>query len=200
MDRYNDSRGAWSMTAFGPVPRLGDLVSGGLPTPPWSTHPFRTCTHPNCELRLKKYDSGAVQARRQCLVCGQVAGGQPEKKTAGLPDWDADLEALVRDEYQRLEAEYHEALSRHRDRAEQRRSSERSAFWQFYNEYLRSWQWKRKRQLVLSRCAGICESCGEATATQVHHVRYPDVLGQEPLWDLRGVCEPCHRIIHPHMD
>jgi predicted HNH restriction endonuclease len=26
------------------------------------------------------------------------------------------------------------------------------------------------------------------------------VFGHEPLWDLRAVCVPCHKIIHPHMD
>jgi predicted HNH restriction endonuclease len=30
-------------------------------------------------------------------------------------------------------------------------------------------------------------------------LKYPEVFGLEPLWDLRAVCIPCHKIIHPHM-
>jgi 5-methylcytosine-specific restriction endonuclease McrA len=78
-------------------------------------------------------------------------------------------------------------IARERER-EQRRSD--------YYQYIQGSVWRRKRALVLRRCHGVCESCGEAPATQVHHTVYPENFGDEPLWDLRGVCRPCHELIH----
>ena len=57
-----------------------------------------------------------------------------------------------------------------------------------------------ERELVFERCGGVCESCRQRSADQVHHLKYPDVFGLEPLWDLAAVCIPCHKIIHPHME
>jgi 5-methylcytosine-specific restriction endonuclease McrA len=68
------------------------------------------------------------------------------------------------------------------------------SWWNRYNAYLSSPEWEARRQKVLAR-SSICECCGEAKATQVHHLSYSRV-GQEPLWDLRAVCRECHEILH----
>jgi hypothetical protein len=60
-----------------------------------------------------------------------------------------------------------------------------------YYAYLVSPQWSRKRQLVLDRCGGICERCGWADATEIHHITYKRVFN-ELLPDLLGVCSGCH--------
>jgi 5-methylcytosine-specific restriction endonuclease McrA len=78
-------------------------------------------------------------------------------------------------------------IARERER-QQRRSD--------YYQYIQGSVWRRKRALALRRCHGVCESCGEAPATQVHHTAYPEDFGDEPLWDLRGVCRRCHELIH----
>lgn len=61
----------------------------------------------------------------------------------------------------------------------------------WYQDYLLSPEWKAKRAAVLARCNGICEACGKVPAIQVHHTTYEHIF-REPLWELRGVCGPCH--------
>jgi 5-methylcytosine-specific restriction endonuclease McrA len=64
-----------------------------------------------------------------------------------------------------------------------------------YAEYLQSTAWKEKRRLIMQRCRGYCEGCGSAPATQVHHLTYKHV-GNELLFELVAVCDPCHDRIH----
>lgn len=66
-----------------------------------------------------------------------------------------------------------------------------SGWWGKYQAYLRSPEWQIRRGKVLARSRGMCESCGDRPAREVHHLTYKH-LGREPLWDLRAVCEPCH--------
>lgn len=68
-------------------------------------------------------------------------------------------------------------------------------FWTRYDRYLSSPEWQDRRQKVLARCEGVCEACRIQPATQVHHVSYKHV-GNEPLFDLRGVCAECHTAMH----
>ena len=68
------------------------------------------------------------------------------------------------------------------------------AWWSWYESYLRSDGWAQKRDLVLRRAGGRCESCGRRRATQVHHTSYAHV-GNEPLFELRAVCYDCHQTI-----
>jgi hypothetical protein len=64
-----------------------------------------------------------------------------------------------------------------------------------YKAYLQSPLWKRRRDLVMKRCGGICEGCGTRRATEVHHVTYQHVF-RELLFELRGLCDGCHKICH----
>lgn len=67
-----------------------------------------------------------------------------------------------------------------------------------YHAYLKSPEWQRRREKVIRRANGVCESCLDATATECHHdtilgaYRY---LGNEPAYVLRALCEPCHSSI-----
>jgi hypothetical protein len=111
--------------------------------------------------------------------------------------WDNDAEGRATDDYNTAVLEYKKA----NEAAIAHQRGERSrAWWHAYDAYLKSPNWQRKRQLVMKRCGGVCESCGELPADHVHHLVYPETFGEEPLWTLRGVCVPCHRIIHPHME
>ena len=65
-----------------------------------------------------------------------------------------------------------------------------------YNHYLKSAEWRKKRDAAMSRAGGTCEMCEQRTATQVHHIRYPKRLGDEPLTDLLAVCRQCHEKGH----
>lgn len=64
-----------------------------------------------------------------------------------------------------------------------------------YQAYLKSPLWRAKRA---SRQAldGECRTCGATTLLEVHHVRYPEVIGGEAPTDLITLCKPCHDAIH----
>jgi 5-methylcytosine-specific restriction endonuclease McrA len=66
-----------------------------------------------------------------------------------------------------------------------------------YKQYLQSEAWRRRRELVLRRALGICEGCGQASATEVHHLTY-DHVGNEFLWELVAICRDCHERYHVH--
>lgn len=172
--------------SMSPVLDWSEWAEGQLPeiSPHWSDN----CQH-DFRLRVKQCARGVKQARRQCSLCGQ-SEGQAEKLAGVIEPWDDELERRVR-----LERESHvEEHRRERDRIWQTLGVLRKAA---YQSYLSSGVWREKRRIVIARCSGECESCGQRRAADVHHTRYPRVLGLEPLWWLRGVCRECHRHFHP---
>jgi len=68
-----------------------------------------------------------------------------------------------------------------------------------YQAYLRSRPWKQRVALVISRGRHVCERCERATIDHVHHLTYEHIFN-EPLTDLLGVCEDCHRYLHGYID
>ena len=62
-----------------------------------------------------------------------------------------------------------------------------------YKNYIRSDEWKTKRQAKLDACNAKCECEGGCIreATQVHHLHY-ETLGNESLEDLQALCPKCH--------
>jgi hypothetical protein len=186
-----------SMTAVraAPRPETADVVSF-LGDPPWKTHLLVVCSHQSTSPRLKRYEKGGVRALMQCLKCGQKASNF--MTVAGVTEqWDSDLEERVRSDYdsarERWEKKRLTAFQSVRERT-------KSDWWQAYDLYLKSAVWAVKRELVFERCGGVCEACGQRRAEHVHHKKYPEVFGLEPLFDLAGVCIACHKIIHPHME
>jgi hypothetical protein len=110
--------------------------------------------------------------------------------------WDVMLEEQVQADYDKARLEFD---NRRANAHEAARTANDEAWWSVYQDYLQTDIWRLKRQAVLEKCGGVCEACGENEARHVHHTKYPDVFGYEPLYELRGVCVRCHKIIHPHM-
>ena len=71
---------------------------------------------------------------------------------------------------------------------------EKLLFKEVYAEYLKSSEWKAKRDAVLRRDDHRCRFCG-ASATEVHHLTY-DRKYNEPLYDLVSICSECHKAVH----
>ena len=185
----------WSMRPFAEVPTR----SGSFNEPaPWEKHIVGTCKHERSTVRLKEY-AGGLKARRQCETCWQGVG-QLVSKAGVTGRWNAELEKKFRDEYESEMA----AWRKRRDEHFAGMAPENNSSWRaVYNAYLKSPQWMLKRGLVIERCGGVCECCGQQEVYEVHHVDYPRPpmqWGQEPLWWLRGVCYECHGVLHPHME
>lgn len=74
-------------------------------------------------------------------------------------------------------------------------------WWDRYNEYLQSPEWKEKRRECYERAGGICEVCGQPIVGkrfQAHH--RPGTYrrqGQELPGDLLCTHYGCHRRLHP---
>ena len=66
---------------------------------------------------------------------------------------------------------------------------------EYYSEYLKSDDWRRKRFVVLRRDNWTCQYCG-AKATEVHHKKYARNIGREPIHWLVSLCKQCHRNQH----
>lgn len=64
-----------------------------------------------------------------------------------------------------------------------------------YVEYLKSIEWKNKREKVLVRDKYECQECKTKPAEEVHHKTYNN-LYNEPLEDLVSLCRECHTEIH----
>lgn len=107
--------------------------------------------------------------------------------------WKAVKKAAVPDvgllpEY---EAQLQERIFAARNAAwEAERQAKADSWWRRYTAYLKTERWQRKRELVIARDI-TCQACLSRPATQAHHLTYEHV-GDEPLFDLKGVCEPCH--------
>lgn len=69
--------------------------------------------------------------------------------------------------------------------------------WPSYQDYLLSDVWREKRERVLKRALYRCEhpECRQA-AREVHHLRYPDKWGSEPIAYLQALCTHHHTLAH----
>lgn len=144
-----------------------------------------TCRHTTLAMVRRVQKNGVLVCGKQCQVCGrfeQVPKGRID--IAALAEFSPDIWLT----YQAASR----ALS-DKDR-EVRRSEENRAWWGKYNAYLRTPEWRERRRKVFARAGGICECCLERAADQVHHTTYQHV-GNEPLWELRAICEPCHEAL-----
>lgn len=147
-----------------------------------------SCEHQERRLTRRVIRSGAVQYVYQCVTCGRsmnqpIAHAQIRREFAGveIPDFD---EALTEKYTQALiEAAIDEVALKQED------------FRDRYAAYLGSAVWADRRRLVLARCKGMCEGCGTRKAVEVHHLTYEHVF-DEFLFELVGLCKPCHDRVH----
>ncbi|TEA78656.1 HNH endonuclease [Allopusillimonas ginsengisoli] len=149
------------------------------------------CEHENTIIRRRQIKNGAFQYTHQCLRCGEPVGNPIAKVKAEamhggpVPDWDV---ALQEDWEQRRQ------LS-----AQAASKAGEAEFWENYNAYLQSDEWKEKRRLVLERDNHLCQGCRRRNATQVHHLTYKHV-GRELLFELISICDKCHEVAHDDSD
>lgn len=134
--------------------------------------------------------NGVRHYRNQCTSCGMNLGSV--KKATIKPAAERTLQPFD-------EAIRNHWLERVRLRSEeikqQTAQQSKDAFDVWYEEYLDSPEWARKRGLIFARANGRCEGCGDRRATQVHHLTYTHV-GRELLFQLVAVCRDCHEAIH----
>lgn len=68
---------------------------------------------------------------------------------------------------------------------------------EIYAEYLQSEKWQSIRESAFIIHGKKCKECGAESDLQVHHLRYPEILGNENVeTDLIVLCKKCHRNTH----
>jgi hypothetical protein len=65
-----------------------------------------------------------------------------------------------------------------------------------YKEYLRSDDWKKKREACFQLKGDQCWVCQGKTSIQVHHLHYRSWFDCFPRKDLIPLCKGCHKDIH----
>jgi 5-methylcytosine-specific restriction endonuclease McrA len=132
----------------------------------------------------------AVREEEPRTFCGKwlsTVPGNPANNSAGYDCQGCANVILAEEKRKAREREWEER----RKEAEAQRTEEDRKWWAWFSAYLQSTAWAKRRALVLQRAAYLCEACGERRASQAHHLTYAHV-GNEPLFDLRAICFPCH--------
>lgn len=133
------------------------------------------------ELRRRVLANRSEQIVFQCLTCGRSATNPIARclvsKPNDLPEWDEGLS-------EQFDGQKH-----------QQHLQQKTEWFREHNAYLKSDKWRMKRRKVLERCHGICEGCMDAPVEHVHHLNY-NHWQDELLFELVGLCEPCHERAH----
>jgi hypothetical protein len=156
------------------------------------------CQHPRSEVRRRVASNGVVAYWRQCLVCFQVVG--TAVKHCDAPKDAAPFDEAARQRYwDQWHAQHDSTFAELRAAREAARQQSEAEWWERYNEYLESPEWRRKLALVLERdyrrCQARLDGCS-IYATQVHHLSYKHHFN-EPLFELVAICQSCHEQLHP---
>ena len=147
------------------------------------------CTCSNTEIRGKKTKQG-IRPVKQCLDCGSMVGDWLKRgfRVQSLKSWDDSISEL----YQEWRASKQEERWAAK---EAKRDEQNEAWWEKYNKYLESPEWRAKRLAVLMRDEWTCQGCLKVKAAHVHHQTYANV-GDELLFQLIALCHPCHSKAH----
>lgn len=146
----------------------------------------------NCSEKKVRYKTSKVGTKifyLQCTRCGDYTRIAKDKVTSPNSPLIQPLDEALRQNWWTNKSDYSTKLR------EQSQNQERQAWFDWYNKYLSSPEWKAKRAEVLRRARGVCEGCLNQEAVQVHHLTYKRV-GNEMLFDLVAVCNDCHNAIH----
>ena len=155
------------------------------------------CPH-DAEPRRLECSNGTVQIKEQCKTCGQAIGN-PISHAKFTPDDIAAMPLFDR----HLQSDWWESHRQAQSVRMEEEGERRKAEWEEgreerarrYAEYLDSPKWERIRRQKLRMTGGMCEGCGNAGASHVHHLSYANV-GDELLFQLVTLCEPCHQKWH----
>lgn len=160
-----------------------------------TTNQFQPCQHPSHEIRLRTLSNQSTAVHKQCLACGESLAGAISKskftpeQLAALPPYNDTLRQ-----------EYWDKKSAERKAAVDEELKALKVFNQAeYEEYLRSPEWRDKRDIVMKRDNYVCQGCLNARATDIHHKTYSH-LYRELLFQLISVCRKCHKILHNRED
>lgn len=150
------------------------------------------CEHDSRELRSWQAEDLRWIVYYQCCDCGKLFRRAVSHKALGgvppsnLPPCDMEAARLFEDSYYGASADLRDRINHFR----------KTTWWKEYSDYLQSDEWRQRANASIKAAGGVCAYCGIRRAVQVHHLTY-DRVGCELPEDLKPVCIPCHRQLHP---
>ena len=147
-------------------------------------------------VRFKLDGIGRRSYHLQCQNCGHSMKNPqghygPLSKVIAAELSGLEVEQISEFDVERYEAAQQEYGERRKAIYDLLRAERRQNNRQERSYYYSTPEWAEKRRLVFARANGVCEGCGTARATQCHHISY-DHFGNEFLFELQALCEPCH--------
>ena len=151
------------------------------------------CDHAKSHMTVDPDKNGNMRFRRQCLACGEATSNYIKRDEVIRQGFAIELLPLfdkeLRDKYWQSQ----------QDKRRKSFETEREARRVEYDDYLRSAEWRERRNLVLERAGGKCEGCARKRATRVHHLTYVHIRN-ELLFELVALCDVCHAVAHGHVE
>ncbi len=158
-------------------------------------HAKFSCSHDTQQLRKRIVAGGSEQYVLQCLTCGWAACQPIKKEKAFQINGGEDFTPYDETLHEQWNARKNEEKNRIDREYNAKRAKKETESYKNYSKYLKSQEWKRKREKVIARANGLCEGCLENPAEVVHHLNY-DHVGSEFLFELVALCELCHNRLH----
>ena len=122
----------------------------------------------------------------QCLTCGH-----PNSNILPYNDPDIATEAPIDPWDETLQQKWFDAFAAS---TVKQNKDENKIWWDKYNTYLASPEWRAKSIAVRARDP-VCQGCRQNFSEQAHHVTYRNV-GHEFLFELIALCAKCHDRLH----
>jgi len=171
-----------------PAPDINVFISGDSYSAEKARY-LSLCRH-DLVLTVKVSSNGGKTYYPQCKKCGMQADYIGSSKLS-------IAEKSAAEQFNERASRAHwDAMQSHMAKWDASiRIRQKEKWWAWYDQYLQSEIWRKKRVSVMARSNGICSACRCAQATQVHHMTY-DRVGAEPLFDLVAVCDSCHEQLH----
>jgi phage terminase large subunit GpA-like protein len=148
---------------------------------------FPECDCKETQVVKRLIANGKRRYEQQCQHCGKSQAIAKNKLTFKQESEAKEYEASLVEAWDKKRAEFYDEQ---RKKCEQLVVEKNAAWWTWYSDYLETDKWKLKSRKVIERDV-VCQACLASPAQQAHHLTY-DHVGNEPLFDLIGVCVRCH--------
>ena len=150
-------------------------------------NPFQ-CLHEKTAIVVIQYDTSKHIAEL-CTTCAKRI------KTFKAKDFtSAEIASFRVTTREKIDKVYDEFYKKAMSLWEERRKNEKKEWLLLHDEYLKSPQWKKKRQLVIERDK-VCQGCLSSPIEEIHHLSYKNWT-DELFFQLVGLCRSCHQKLH----
>lgn len=151
---------------------------------------YKHCEH-KTSAPVKYYQNDKLYIKLLCSYCNSLHGSFIKQNTVDIPS----LKEINKEKYDNFHQDSSDRYSSVVKELNTKHEVWRKTNWlNYHNVYLKSIQWKEKRDQVLNRDNHLCQACLKARATEVHHLSYAH-WQNEPLFELISVCHECHEAI-----